>query len=84
MMLPTIMSMRITVTLADDVAAAVTRLRRDRGVGVSAAVNDLVRRGLVAPAAPGDFRQRTSPMGARIDVGDVAAALESLDGPGAR
>lgn len=78
------MSMRTTVTLDDDVASAVAHLRRARHVGVSTAVNELVRRGLAAPATQEHFEQRTSPMGALIDVGDIAAALEELDGPSAR
>src|SRR3954447_3348982 len=42
-------AMRTTVTLANDVAAAVERLRRERSIGVSEAVNELVRNGLAAP-----------------------------------
>lgn len=75
------MGVRTTVTLSDDVAAAVTRIRRDQGVGVSAAVNQLVRRGLAEPRSQRPFRQRTSRMGALIDVTDVADALEHLEGP---
>jgi len=74
--------MRTTVTLDADVAAAVESARRERGVGVSAAVNDLVRIGLAraeAPRAP--FVQNTSPMGALIDVANVGRALEVLEGP---
>jgi len=40
--------MRRTVRLDDDVAAAVERLRGDRSIGLSQAVNELVRAGLVA------------------------------------
>src|SRR4051794_32418857 len=40
--------MRTTVTLADDVAAAVDRLRREEGLGLSEAVNKLARAGLTA------------------------------------
>lgn len=71
--------MRTTITLDDDVAAAVAQVQRERGVGVSAAVNQLIRGGLVGgrPARP--FAQRTSAMGARIDVTNVAEALELLD-----
>ncbi len=53
--------MRTTVTLADDVVAAVERVRRERGVGVSDAVNDLVRAGLAAqPGKPAAFRHSRS------------------------
>lgn len=78
--------MRTTVTLHSDVAPAVERLRRERGVGVSEAVNHLVRRGLAVqgqrPREP--FRQRTSPMRARMDVTNVAEVLDTVDGPARR
>lgn len=67
------------MTLDDDVAAAVARLQRERGVGVSAAVNQLVRTGLIAREPSPPFRQRTSDMGARIDVTNVAEVLDLLD-----
>lgn len=38
--------MRTTVSLADDVAAAVQRLRKERSIGLSEAVNELIRAGL--------------------------------------
>jgi len=40
--------MRTTVTLDSDVAEAVLQLRTERGISMSAAINDLVRRGLSA------------------------------------
>jgi hypothetical protein len=77
--------MRTTITLEPDVAAAVESLRRERHVGVSAAVNELIRSGLGrAHAAAAPFEQRTSAMGALIDVANVAEALELLDGPALR
>lgn len=78
--------MRTTVTLAKDVAAAVARMRRERGVGVSEAVNDLVRAGLVArPDTGATFRQATSRMGTpRIPLDDVPTALDALEGDGRR
>ena len=76
--------MRTTVKLDADVAAAVDRLRRERGIGISSAVNELARRGLSEPRRPGQFKQRSSPMGAQLDVANVAEALEALDGPAAR
>lgn len=72
--------MRTTVTLDDEVAAAVERLRRERGAGVSAAVNELARRGLAAePRGARRFEQATSALGVRIDVSNVGEALEQLD-----
>ena len=80
--------MRTTVTLSKDVAAAVARLRRQRGLGVSEAVNELARKGLAADRQAlkphGAFRQRSVPLGIKVDVSNVAEALEQLDGPSAR
>ena len=74
--------MRTTVTLADDVSAAVERLRRERGVGVSEVINDLVRRGLAGPSDGREpFRQRTSDLGpARLSLDDVAGLLDVVEG----
>lgn len=77
--------MRTTITLADDVAAAVQRLRRERGTGISDAVNELVRRGLTTAPSRKPFRQTTSELGAaNVPLDDVAGLLETLDGPAAR
>ena len=76
--------MRTTVTLADDVAAAVERLRRERSIGVSQAVNELVRNGLVGRRAPEPFVQVTHDLGSGVDYTNVAEAIETLDGPAAR
>ncbi len=76
--------MRTTITLDDDVSAAVSRLKTRRGMGISAVVNELVRRGLMQTSAPATFQQRTSDMGARLDVSNIADTLELLDGPAAR
>jgi Arc/MetJ family transcription regulator len=76
--------MRTTLSLDDDVAAAVQRLREERHIGLSEAVNELVRAGLAAPARRSAFRQRTANLGLRVDVSRVADALERLDGPEAR
>jgi len=76
--------MRTTLSLDDDVAAAVQRLREERHIGLSDAVNELIRAGLAAPARRTAFKQRTADLGLRIDVSNVADALERLDGPEAR
>jgi hypothetical protein len=76
--------MRTTLSLDDDVAAAVQQLREDRHIGLSDAVNELIRAGLAAPARRMTFRQRTADLGLRMDVSSVADALERLDGPEAR
>ena len=74
--------MRTTVSLDDDVAKALDQQRRERGLGTSAALNELVRRGLASTSArPTPFRQRTSDMGAaRIPLDDIGHALELLEG----
>lgn len=76
--------MRTTVLLDDDVAAAVHRLRQDRGIGVSEAINRLARAGLTARQDRKRFRQRSATLGLRIDVSNVAEALELLDEGSAR
>ncbi len=79
--------MRTTVALDDDVARAVEELRRTEGLGLSAAINVLARRGL---ARSGDerppFRQQVSSMGApRLPLDDIGAVLEAIeDDPSAR
>lgn len=76
--------MRTTVNLADDVAAGLEQLRRERGVGLSEAVNDLVRAGLMAKRPTPAFRQETHDLGIGIDVSNIGEAIETLDGPTAR
>jgi hypothetical protein len=74
--------MRTTVTLDDDVAAAVDQLRRRRSIGVSQAVNELARAGLIVKRPERPFRQRTARIGLTLDVTNVAEALEFLDDAG--
>lgn len=77
--------MRTTLTLAEDVAAAVERLRRERSLGMSEAVNELVRAGLASQEQPRTpFRQKSHDVGVGIDVDNIADALETLDGPSSR
>jgi hypothetical protein len=75
---------RTTITLADDVLAAIEKLRHERSIGLSEAVNDLVRAGLVERRPDVPFRQRTHDLGRGIDFSNVGEAIETLDGPGAR
>ena len=76
--------MRTTVTLADDVAAAIEKFRRERSIGTSDAINELVRAGLSAQHRKTVFRQKTHDLGRGIDFINVADAIETLDGPNAR
>jgi hypothetical protein len=74
--------MRTTLTLADDVAAAVEQLRRERSIGMSEAVNELVRAGLTKRDRPAPrFRQKSHDLGRGIDFDNIADTLETLDGP---
>jgi hypothetical protein len=76
--------MRTTVEFDDDTAGAIEALRRERGLGMSEAVNELIRRGLLARPAPREFKQRTARLGIRVDVSNIAETLETLEGPTSR
>ena len=71
--------MRTTLTLDDDVVAAVERLRREKGLGLSDAVNELIRRGLVATRKPKRYVPKSADVGLRVDVTDIGAVLDLLD-----
>ena len=71
--------MRTTINLDDDVASEVARLRRERGLGVSEAVNELARAGLAVARTNYVYRHPTRNMGARVDLTNVADVLELLD-----
>ena len=74
--------MRTTVTLDADVAAAAERLRRERHIGLSEAVNELARAGLRHRPSRKRFRQRTRRLELRVDVSNVAEALELIEQAG--
>ncbi len=74
--------MRTTLTLAEDVAAAVQQLRRERSIGMSEAVNELVRAGLITQhRAVTPFRQRSYELGRGANFDNIADTLETLSGP---
>ncbi|MFT4163770.1 MAG: CopG family transcriptional regulator [Microlunatus sp.] len=75
--------MRTTVEFDDDTSQAINELRK-QGRGVSEAVNELIRRGLLAQQPAARFEPRTRRLGLRIDVSNVADAIEILEGPDAR
>jgi hypothetical protein len=73
--------MRTTIRLDDDVAAAAQRLSREEHVGLGEAINRLARAGLrQGRSRRQSYRQRTADLGLRVDVSNVADALELLDG----
>lgn len=73
--------MRTTINLDPDVAAAVDRLRRQKGLGVSEALNRLARAGLAKPERRTRFKQRTADLGAMLDVSNIAEVLDLIEGP---
>lgn len=76
--------MRTTISLDQDVEAAVRHLRSKEGVGLSEAVNRLARAGLASRDERARFQQRTVALGLQVDVTNVAESLEVLDGPTGR
>lgn len=76
--------MRTTIEFDADTAAAVEQLRRAEGLGASEAVNELIRRGMLPRPSRQPFVQRVHDLGLRIDVSNVADALEVLEGSAAR
>jgi hypothetical protein len=76
--------MRTTVTLDRDALAAVLDRRREKNIGVSQAVNELIRASLALAPAQHVFVQQTAHMGPGLDVTNIGELLETLDGPAAR
>jgi hypothetical protein len=77
--------MRTTLTLDDDVAARLHRLRRERDTSLKALVNDALRRGLEQIDAPPKktkpFRMRSFNMGTSlVDIDNVAEAIAAAEG----
>jgi Ribbon-helix-helix protein, copG family len=75
---------RTTVEFDADTAKAIEELRRESGLGISEAMNELIRRAMVPRERTQAFVQPTRGLGLRIDVSNIADALESLEGPEAR
>ncbi len=66
--------------LDDDVAAVVNKMREERGIGLSEAVNDLARAGISIRGDRPRFKQKTYDIGLMIDVSNVQEAIELLEG----
>ncbi len=71
--------MRTTITVADDVAAEMERLRREDGMGPSEALNALARRGMARPVADVHYHHHSASIGLRIDVSNIGSVLDLLD-----
>lgn len=76
--------MRTTVEFDVDTQKAIEAIRREEGLGVSEAVNELIRRGLAAPEPQRRYEPIRRNLGLKIDVSNVADALDLLEGPEAR
>ena len=73
------MKVRSTITLDADTAAAVERLQRQRGVGPSAAVNELIRKGLTDSGSVRPYVHETAHLGLRVDITNIGDVLDMLD-----
>ena len=78
--------MRTTLTLDPDVAAMLEEHRKRHGLGLKAAVNDVLRRGLEAnlrpySAPPTSFATKQADHGRALipGVDDIGDVLETLD-----
>lgn len=75
--------MRVTVTLDDDVFAEAERMCREQGLKISAAINELARRGIAATTVNTSsrtaFKQRTKQIGIQVDVSNLGDVLDALD-----
>lgn len=71
--------MRITITLEDDVAAELRRLRDDLELSTSEAVHVLARRGMAAQMWTTPYRQAPIDLGAMAGATNTAAVEDLLD-----
>jgi Arc/MetJ family transcription regulator len=78
-MMPYNGGIRTTINLDDDVAREVAKLQRERGLGLSAAVNELARAGFRTAQPDFHYEHASRDMGALVDLSDVADVLELLD-----
>ena len=77
--------MRTTLTLDDDIAIQIERLRKERDLTLKDAINQALRRGLSdmrkPPAERKPFRTKTYNMGRPlIDIDNVAEAIAFAEG----
>lgn len=77
--------MRTTLTIADDVAVQLERLRRERDANLKDVVDDVLRRGLehleTPPKPRKPYRMKTYDLGeALIPLDNIAEAIALLEG----
>jgi hypothetical protein len=78
--------MRTTLTIDDDVAVTLARLRRERDVGLRQLINEALRRGLdemaKKPARRKPFRTRSYDAGKLLidNVDNIAEVLAEIEG----
>jgi len=77
--------MRTTLTIDEDVAVQLERLRRERNASLKDVVNDTLRQGLRAAEAPAKprkpYRIKTYDLGpALVDIDNVAEAIAAIEG----
>lgn len=73
------MAMRTTLTLDDDVVAAVEKIRRRDGIAISEAVNRLVRAGMARRPERPQYVHRTHRLGLKVDITNIGEVLGMLD-----
>ena len=76
--------MRTTLTLDDDVAKLLSRIRKERDASFRQVVNEALRRGLQAPATKPakPYRMKTWNSGPPLmNLDNIGEVLERLDGP---
>ena len=71
--------MRTTFTLEPDVAAEVEAVRRREGLGISEAVNRLIRAGMVREKPAYRYVDRSTALGLKVDVTNIGEVLDMLD-----
>lgn len=67
------------MTIADDVAAEMDRLRREEGLGPSEALNTLARRGMTRRPMDVSYHHESVSLGLTVDVSDIGSVLDLLD-----
>jgi hypothetical protein len=75
--------MRTTIDIDDPILKEVKRLQRREGKSLGRLVSDLLAQALAdargAPKSAPPFRWIAKPMGARVDLADKDALLDSMD-----